>query len=236
MALMVVMLTAPATRAQTPAWKVLEYQYILDVIPKGSDPRYIRLSPDGALLAIPDQKQGMCIYRFATKQTDCTPWPDSDQLKFRPSGRYSTYVWSPDSQHIAFTESLFDRLLESDLWLFDVATNEFTNRTNDNVYGGGALLKPQDKPAPLDYLPTWNPANGDLYFFRSVRSQTQGGAIPTELFLFPLKRTEPKLVRELTEPALPTWAVYLPPTISPTGDRVALIALARKLDDPKNGI
>jgi dipeptidyl aminopeptidase/acylaminoacyl peptidase len=217
--------------AQTPTWKVVEYRFVNDLIGTGYALHQARLSPDGAMIAIPDPKQGMCLYRFATKGVTCTPWPDSDERKFRPGGSYSTYSWSPDSQYIAFTESLFDFFLESDLWLYDVATGEFSNRTNDNVYSD--VLRSQEQKPPLDYLPMWNPANGDLYFFRSFRAQDQ---ITSELFLFPLKRETPKSVRDITEPALPTWSVFRPAAIAPDGNAVALIALASKRGDPKSGI
>jgi hypothetical protein len=211
------------------SWSIADIKAVADIFGPGYDLHYVRLAPDGSALAAGDPKRGFCLYPFAAAKVTCYPWPE----KFRGFGRFSGFTWSPDGTTIAFTESLFDYFNESDLWVFDVQSGTYTDRTDDGNFGG--ILKPSKdgKPYLLDYLPTWNPANGDLYFFRSVRDTS--GNTSLELYLFPLKDTEPKLVRDLSSD-FPIFSVFRQPVISPDGSQMALIVLPNKRDDTRNGL
>lgn len=74
-------------------------------------------------------------------------------------------VWSPDSQWIAFSEDPSAQALESDIWLLDVANGVVTNRSDDGAAGRYVAV---DGDYALDYLPMWDAATGNLYFWRSV--------------------------------------------------------------------
>jgi hypothetical protein len=139
--------------------------------------------------------------------------------------------WSPDSATLAFNETLFDAFYESDIWTHDPANLTVSDRTDDGF--DRFPLDDENAGALLDYAPTWNPANGDLYFFRSQRIN---GEYTLQLYLLPLSRTEPKLVGDFSAD-LPVLSIYQPPVISPDGTRMAMIVLAQNYrEDDRSGI
>jgi hypothetical protein len=129
------------------------------------------LSPDGSHVAWTDHNR-LCLYTFDDETSACyAPFEDDISL--------AGLAWSPDSQRIAFTEwiaspegSLY-LLNESDVWVFDLTDQRFTNRTEDGVSGvwnteTDWLMNPS---IGLDLAPAWNPATGDLLYF-SITEQT----------------------------------------------------------------
>ena len=210
------------------AWKMTSAQFIGDVI--GTDfPRTAQpyLSPDGLAVAWYNlQVKQFDVYDFAEAKTTVYPTPEN----CCGFGRYSNPSWSPDSQYFTFTESLFDRLLESDIWMLDRSSGDITDRTDDGAFGGWLDIT---DPFNIDYLPTWNPANGDLYFFRSLWPKE--GDKTLGLYLMPIGRDEPKLVADLTA-QVPTLSIYRPPVISPDGKQIAFIVLGNDLSDSHNGV
>jgi dipeptidyl aminopeptidase/acylaminoacyl peptidase len=191
------------------------------------DPSFAFLAPDGSALAWGEPNTGINVYSFVDQATTNYPFPD----EYRGFGRYSSPAWSPDGNYFAFTESLFDFLYESDIWLLDRAAGTITNRTDDGVYGGWLNV---EQPFAIDYLPTWNPVNGDLYFFRTL--QPEDSTNTTEVFLMPIGRDEPKRIVDLTPDLRLVYSVYRPVAISPDGDTLAFIVLGQQLDEPVNGI
>ena len=99
--------------------------------------------------------------------TTCTDYPDED-----PDGNnallrlHDTLFWSPDGTRIALTEEFFRELLESDIWLYDVASNSFTDLTNDDASGSLIRLDRFGVEYIVDTYPIWHPETGDLYFIR----------------------------------------------------------------------
>src|SRR5687768_11727203 len=123
--------------------------------------RNAQLSPNGAAIMWDSFRDGLCIYTFADEAVVCTEPPPELELAIGPLNHP---VWSPDSTQIALHESVFEQDIESDIWLFDVATHRFRNMTDDGIYG-----RATENESPIDYLPRWNPADGLLYFVRSIR-------------------------------------------------------------------
>ncbi|MEO8607967.1 MAG: hypothetical protein ABI690_08805 [Chloroflexota bacterium] len=209
-------------------WKMTSAQFIGHVI--GTD--FARtsqpyLSPDGSAVAWYDVAvKQFDVYDFDKAQTNVFPLPENCCA----IGRYFNPSWSPDSRYISFTESAFDRGVDSDIWMLDRSNGEITDRTDDGLFGN--WLKIND-PFNLDYLPTWNPANGDLYFFRSNLSND--GDKTLGLYLMPVGRDEPKLVADLTA-QLPVLSVYRPAVISPDGTQIGFIVLGNDLTDARNGV
>jgi hypothetical protein len=217
-----------SAQSTTNNWKLTGAQSLADLTGEAYNPRGLPLlSPDGsAVVWAGDPDDGLHVYTFDDGQVASYPWPEG----YKGFGRFSVPSWSPDANYLTFTESIFDYALESDLWMLDRAGGEITNRTDDGVEGGWFG---QDKPMTLDYLPTWNPDNGDLYF---LRSQGPANGDPTiGLYLLPVGRDEPKLVRDLTS-ELPTFSVYRPMAISPDGEQMAFIVLSNDLKDARNGL
>ena len=56
-------------------------------------------------------------------------------------------------------------------------------------------MHPSNTPALLDYLPTWNPVTGNLYFFRSIRSSDSTSLV---LYRIPAAGSSPEQVMDLT--------------------------------------
>lgn len=222
--------SAVSAQAET-GWKVVKTELVSDLIGADQNMRTIALSPDGQTLAWGDG-QALCLYTIDRAETECYGTPDT----FRGfGGNYTLPTWSPDSRSIAFTESIFDYFVDGDIWVFDVESQSFQNRTDDNYLGGLIPIKEEDKQQryAIDYLPFWNPTNGDLYFFRTIRPEE--GDLTLTLQLMPLGRNEPKQVFDFTG-KLPVLSVYRQAAISPDGTSLAVIALGNDLKDPLNGV
>ena len=127
-------------------------------IPVGTGPR---LSPDGMRLAwIAAKYHAVCTGEIDTWEVTCTPLPD--ELKA------ADLFWSPDSRLIATHSEVLRSMNEPDIWLFEPESGALTNLTDDG-FDGNIL---QDAGALVDITPTWDPITNDLYFFRTVRSDS----------------------------------------------------------------
>jgi hypothetical protein len=154
------------------------------------------LSPDGSAIAWAmqtgrgrNQARLMCVFLFANADKTCIEAPEAFL------GYPYQLEWSPDSAFIAFSENPEQLGHESDIWLFDVADGAFTNLTDDGVEGAWRSAEPG--AFVLDYLPMWNEADGDLYFWRT---EPLGDFQYTlELYRISPQGGEPELVRDLSE-------------------------------------
>lgn len=124
------------------------------------------LAPDGSrvawLAAAQDEQPArLCVYRLAAPYRGaCHDVPAAFQgIPYR-------LAWSPDASWLAFTEDSSAQALESDLWVFAVETEQFTNLTGEDAAGPIAELN--GAGYTLDYLPMWDPATGLLLFWRST--------------------------------------------------------------------
>jgi dipeptidyl aminopeptidase/acylaminoacyl peptidase len=194
------------------------------------------LSPDGTLLAGFDNGE-LCLYALPNTGVNCFPAP------ITVGGSPAALVWSPDSRKIAFTADVFGDLAEGDVWVFDVGLSAFSNRTDDGLL---ALTNDPASGVTLDYAPFWNPATGDLYFFRSQPFPSDGEQRVWSLSLQRMGANggAPEIVLDFTT-TFPQFSlhranprVYLdsPAAISPDGTRLALLVRGQNPDDSRNGI
>jgi hypothetical protein len=182
--------------------------------------RDVVLSPDGNLLAWTTAGSAICVGTISEPAATCYPVEET---------RVSDLYWSPDSRFIATHENVVQQLLEGDIWLFEVATGQITNLTDDGVTDF------RDDGALLDITPVWDPATNGLYFFRAVddpandrftnglyRIAAQDG-VPTG---------EPELVADLSSQFERPFPVYNSPgqfalngsaAISPDGTTMAVL-------------
>lgn len=188
----------------------------------------LTLSPDGtrAAWAAPG---GLCLYDLDAEAGECHAFPDRFADSF---GEYNPLRWSPDSTAIAFTEDPFRLLNESDVWVYKLASGEFTNLTDDGLEGGWLQSKTENAGFALDYALTWNPVNGDLYYFHS---EPLADGWTLDLYRTTPGSYEAEQIGSY-DVGLPTLSVYFPPQISPDGTRLAVIVLGQKLDDLRNGV
>jgi len=208
------------------------------------DPAQMALSPDGNLLAWTHEREGICIYNFMTIEEEaCTPFPT------QYFDTHTALRWSPDSTSIALTENWLVNFIDSDVWLFEVATGVFINRTNDEV--NGSVMGVEPEAYTIDVLPIWNPVTGDLYFFRYVRNGS-----PFTLSLYRIPNTSetfagviggdgdvltntPELITILDETTFTGLSVYNGftfafdggATISPDGTQLAFLSRSASRDN-----
>lgn len=159
-----------------------------------SEAPFAAISPDGSRIAWfnqtgrrSDRAGVLCIFTFANADKTCHPiardlfrdWPYQLQ-------------WSPDSSMIAFTENPVDLGNDADIWLFTLADGAFQNLTDDGVVGSWR----QAGDVSIDYLPSWNPVDGSIVFWR-VKPM---GFMDFDVALYKVAPGgEAELVRDLTE-------------------------------------
>jgi hypothetical protein len=218
----------PAAAQDDPGWTLVGAQPLSDLVGEVDRVREPILAPDGSAMAW-DEGEGLCVYTFADEETNCTPWLEDMRVR---TTRVSLPVWSPDSTRIAMHEPLFLFFEDSDMWTFDVATRTFENHTDDGY--SGSILRAAENDAPLDHVPTWNPADGSLYFFRSEereQANDQETGYTLELYRLPDDGDEPELVNDMTFDLPGPFALYRPAQFSPDGTRLALIALPQNFPE-----
>ncbi len=124
--------------------------------------RSLSLSPDGKWLAAIRGKSACLIAVDTLADKQCAE-VTTGGLDVR------SFVWSPDSQRVVFTEDLPRYMFESDIWTLDVENGQLTDLTPDNV-SGSFLKLPKDSVALLDTMPGWSPDGQTLIFSRSDRA------------------------------------------------------------------
>jgi hypothetical protein len=122
------------------------------------------ISPDASTLIWNEQNGNwVCLYRLNNGTFECSPYPEE-------LTSIVNMAWSPDSKYVAFTENLYHRMDESDIWILSVEDGRFHNITDDDVWRGD-FMRSGGEDATIDLHPLWNPENGDLYFFRTIRGE-----------------------------------------------------------------
>lgn len=165
MALIVVALTLPGIApAQERATAPLE----IDGFP-------LAISPDGTRLAGVDAEGGrFCVWDLATGKAPC----DGD-LPAPVEARSVT--WAPDSSAVAFSLGSSSRLVDSDIYVFDVASGTLRDLTDDSGADAVSFLAPQETPVAIDVYPAWAPDGASLLFARTAwgDAETQGVTLMT---------------------------------------------------------
>ncbi|MBN1799375.1 MAG: hypothetical protein JW822_12410 [Spirochaetales bacterium] len=206
-------------------WVLKEVKKVDDLLDSkiGDD---IIVSPDGTFIATVNRKeQKFILYEIDKDVKKGYPLPDS----LARGIHYLT--WSPDSRYIAVTENYVEFFHEPDIWIFDIETGVIKNHTDDGVDGG--LFAADD--VTVDWLPTWNQKDGDLYFIRSEKNKIQEKKWTITLCrISPQGQGKPESVVDITE-VLPPFSLFQQPKISSNGSYLAIISYA-KPDDPINGI
>ncbi len=172
----------------------------------------VSLSPDGTMLA-GFTPYGICITMIDASEETCHPFPINFAGQFGRKPLQNPLRWSPDSQQIAFTESIYTFLFESDIWVLNPFDGMFTNLTDDGIIGAFTRLEVDN--FMLDYMPAWAP-DGTIYFFRSQRTPTSRAEYTLALMRLAPGSAEPELIIDLTG-LLPAFSVYYHPAVSTDG-------------------
>jgi hypothetical protein len=198
----------------------------------GEDYAYFAaVSPDGQYIAWgqssgrrKDRVLQLCLFEFETGGKTCADLSPEVFL-----GYPYQFQWSPDSRYIAFSENPVEMASESDIWLFDSQAGTFTNLTDDELIGVWSYLVDDGELVKLDYLPMWNAADGQIYFWRVVPLGNMRYTIG--LYSIAPEGGDAELVRDLTV----NFAAQIPlydyerlfldgiSAISPDGSTVAML-------------
>ncbi len=180
------------------------------------------LSPDGEWLAGIGPENTLCLWDVES----LTPQCDDTELQISRQIPLPTMAWSPDSSAVAFDLNALVFGVDSDIYVFDVATSELDNLTDDG-YDGSLIEAPEG--TPIDIVPTWSPDGSQLAFVRSPsddpRSTTimrvdRAGGEPVEIHRL-----------DIAEP----FAVWTPMQWL-ADDTILYAQTAIDVDEPTNGI
>ena len=193
--------------------------------------RTAQLSPSGTTVSWSPSHDVLCLLDIVTGLTSCRPLPDMMAVPV-------PFRWSSDGQFLAGSEDVFRLLRDPDIWVVDVATESIFDCTDDGVWGG--YFGKELAVHWIDFLPTWDPATGDLLFFRS---ESADDGLSLDLmrlspagFMALGSPAEPEVVVPLSG-VLPSGLPFLGhPAISPDSATMAFIVLANTRDNPANGI
>ncbi len=147
----------------------------------------LAISPDGTRLAGVDADGArFCVWDRATGEAPC----DGD-LPAPVEARSVT--WAPDGSAVAFSLGSSNRLVDSDIYLFDVASGMLRNLTDDSGADSVSFLVPQVTPVAIDVFPAWSPDGTSLLFARTMWGDA--GAPGVTLMTIPREGGEPKTLR-----------------------------------------
>jgi Tol biopolymer transport system component len=146
--------------------------------------RILSLSPDGKWLAA-IRDRSACIIAVDTLADKVCAEMTTGPLDSR------SFVWSPDSQRLAFTEDLLRYMYESDIWMLSVDNGQLTDLTPDGIFGS-VLKLPQDSATTLDSMPGWSPDSQTLIFSRSDRANGS-----TTLYRISVKGGSPEKILDI---------------------------------------
>jgi len=141
------------------------------------------ISPDGEhiiQIVFSEGERYYCLHKQIGGEKTCYLVPDE-------LAAAAHFIWSPNSQYIAFTTDFFVALHEPDLWVLDVTTGEYRNLTPDDV-DGSMLDNQSDGIAKLDVVYSWTPDNR-LLFVRTVRENES-----VDLYYVDPRGGEPELI------------------------------------------
>lgn len=153
------------TGAQTPAATPVSAGWtVIDMQEYASEAELVLLSPDGSLileanLYEPDE---FCMHDLTSGSHTCHPVD-------LPPIRQNSVAWAPDSSAITFTPDRGPSMLDTDVLVFDVASGELRNLTDD---GADSLLT-DDPGFPIDGYASWTRDSQYLVF---ERTPTDGSA------------------------------------------------------------
>ncbi len=119
------------------------------------------LSPNGLHLARIDS-QRLCVSLVSGKDQFCI-----DFLKERIFAATGSLRWSPDGSKLVFSEDFFGLFVDSDVWLFDLATKQFRSLTPEpNGREPNCSLLEGDDSCHIDLLPQFSSDGQQVFFVR----------------------------------------------------------------------
>jgi len=187
------------------------------------DGRVISLSPDGSMF-VAQRTDAICIYEAQTlDEVSCQ--------RFQPSIDRRTLAWSPSSKQIAFTEDASRLVIESDIWLFDIAEDRLENLTDDNIEGPWLTTGDDDEEVMIDLAPAWSPDGRTIAFSRTYRD---GDTWINALYKITANGGDPEELIEVSDDY--PMAVFMGISWARDGKQVYYSVVLRDQSDRDNGI
>jgi Tol biopolymer transport system component len=194
--------TSPAGEATPVAaasvtWEIVETREIeVEGMP-------VALSPDGQWIAGTGRDWELCVWEIETLEPTCAE-PGNYQVD------PEALVWSPDSRAVAFTQDTARRLIDSELYVFELETGQLGNLTDDGFDGRLPLNPEHGEPVPvlIDLGPTWAPDSQSIAFGRSFWTAEERGAQQPQILRIDRAGGEPQVLAELTTES--PWGVMYP--------------------------
>jgi Tol biopolymer transport system component len=185
------------------------------------DARYPMLSPDGTQLAGMDDDGHLCVWVTETLVSTCV----DEKLPIREA----TITWSPDGTAVAFALDAIRLVYESDIYVYELATGELVNLTDDGVEGD--LLDSLDSDPPADDVPVWSPDSREIAFARSF----MGGDADGSTTIMRIDRTGGEPVEVVPLDVEQPFALWMPMHWLPDGT-LLYAQSSNQMDDARNGI
>lgn len=141
-------------------------QEVAEPIPIDIDGFPLSISPDGSRLAgVHADGARVCIWEIPSGEAACDgDIPEPVEAR--------SVTWAPDSSAFAFSLGAPNRLVDSDIYVFEAGSGTLHNLTDDDPDGIGAdqvsFLTPPGSPVAIDRFPAWSPDGGSLLFARTV--------------------------------------------------------------------
>jgi dipeptidyl aminopeptidase/acylaminoacyl peptidase len=159
----------------------------LEPVPVDIDGFPLAISPDGNRVAgVHEDGDRFCVWDIASGDAAC------DGILPEPVEARSV-TWAPDSSAVAFSLNTPNRLVDSDIYLFEVASGTLHNLTDDDPGDTGAdrvsFLAPPESPVAIDRFPAWSPDGGSLLFARTVWGDATAPGV--ELMTIPREGGDP---------------------------------------------
>lgn len=148
----------------------------------------LSLSPDGAWIAgVHEDGARVCVWDTGSLTSRC-----DSELPAPMEPR--SLAWAPDGSAVAFSLGADNRLVDSDVYVFEVASGTLHNLTEDDPQGTDAdavsFLVPQEEPVAIDQFPAWSPDGSTLLFARTMWGDP--GAPGVTLMTIPREGGEPE--------------------------------------------
>lgn len=210
--------TPVLARSITLAWEVTDQRQLhIDGTP-------IALSPDGAWIAgLDPDKETFCVWDVKTLKPTC----DGEVDAVVPA----SVTWAPDSTAVAFSLNAPQWFVDSDIFVFDVASGTLHNLTEDGDTELG-LLGSTKVPVNVDLYPSWSPDSEQLVFGRTVSVDTIENP-NTVLMTIPREGGEPTELLTLAPP----YPMSISSTMAWREDDTILFSVWKaKPTDTQNGI
>lgn len=179
----------------------------------------MELSPNGDRLLVAQNFSDLCVYDTVTLQElGCPHTPETiSRIDLE------RITWSPDQSKLALTEYSPYMLEESDIWVLDIETGEFTNLTDDGVSGR------YSDGYEMDYMPLWSLDGGEIYFVRTKAGDDQS----TDLYAIAADGGEPRKLLTLADSP---FALQGTMHWSQDGSGLYFSGISPQLDNSANGV